>query len=183
MTVLRRRQTLCAWLSGNTSFFPACDWSICFYSRVLFTWCQRNTASSRRELNRIVCASMWTTLSAMVKRHAKTQWKVIPLETNPHRGRDLHWKHKHNIGTDLEAPVVWLLLGASKKQRAKETEKGQGREKEGKKDSVRHFVMLSSCKTAPKKKQTKQTEPEQKNWNWSNHQMWFKVFIILMQKV
>ena len=36
-------------------------------------------------------------------------------------------KHKHNIGTDLEAPVVWLLLrGGEEKQRAKETEKRQG---------------------------------------------------------
>lgn len=46
-------------------------------------------------------------------------------------------KHKHNIGTDLEAPVVWLLLGgAEEKQRAKETEKGQGGEKKEEKDLV-----------------------------------------------
>lgn len=35
-------------------------------------------------------------------------------------------KHKHNIGTDLEAPVVWLLL------RGKRKTKGQKRDREGK---------------------------------------------------
>ena len=35
-------------------------------------------------------------------------------ETNPHGG--LRLKHKHNIDTDLEAPVVWLLLGGGARE-------------------------------------------------------------------
>lgn len=51
-------------------------------------------------------------------------------------------KHKHNIGTDLEAPVVWLLLGGGRKTKSKGDRKGMGRAEEGKKGlSVRHFLM------------------------------------------
>lgn len=48
--------------------------------------------------------------------------KVILLETNT-----------NSVGTDLEAPVVWLLLG--------EGGGGAGRIKEEKKNRVRHFLM------------------------------------------
>lgn len=42
-------------------------------------------------------------------------------------------RHKHSVGTDLEAPVVWLLQ--AEKRENKETE---GRK--GKKVMVRHFL-------------------------------------------
>lgn len=42
-------------------------------------------------------------------------------------------RHKHSVGTDLEAPVVWLLLRG--RQKNKET-RGGGREKHG----VRRFL-------------------------------------------
>lgn len=50
----------------------------------------------------------------------QTQRKVLPGEANAHRATD---SHKHHVGTDLEAPVVWLLLRGENK----ETEGGGGR--------------------------------------------------------
>lgn len=62
----------------------------------------------------------------------QTQRKVLPGEANAHRATD---SHKHHVGTDLEAPVVWLLLRGENK----ETEGGGGRDKREKKE-VRHFL-------------------------------------------
>ena len=42
--------------------------------------------------------------------------------------------HKHNVTTDLETPVVWLLLRGETK--SKRDRKGTGRIKEGKRDRV-----------------------------------------------
>lgn len=44
----------------------------------------------------------------------QTQRKVLPGEANAHRAAD---SHKHHVGTDLKAPVVWLLLGGGNKER------------------------------------------------------------------
>lgn len=51
-------------------------------------------------------------------------------------------KHKHKIGTDLEAPVVWLLLGGGKKNKEQRRQKRDREGKRGEKESsVRRFVM------------------------------------------
>lgn len=65
-------------------------------------------------------------------------------------------KHKHNIGTDLEAPVVWLLLRG--KRKTKGTEKGQGGEKRGGLRSSETFSNVLKCRTL----QNGWTEPELK---------------------
>lgn len=68
-------------------------------------------------------------------RHAKTQWKVILLRDKSTQRDRFTLKHKHNIGTDLEAPVVWLLLrGGGGGDKNKGDRKGTGRVKEEKKD-------------------------------------------------
>lgn len=52
-------------------------------------------------------------------------------------------RNKHSVATDLEAPVVWLLLGGRQENKEnkenKETEGGGG-EREGEKDVVRPFL-------------------------------------------
>lgn len=56
-------------------------------------------------------------------------------------------KHEHNIGTDLEAPVVWLLLeGEERKTKSKGDRRGAGRVKEGEKErlSVRLFFLQNA---------------------------------------
>lgn len=54
-------------------------------------------------------------------------------------------KRKHNIGTDLEAPVVWLLLeGEERKTKSKGDRRGAGRVKEGEKERL--SVRLFFCK-------------------------------------
>lgn len=64
------------------------------------------------------------------------------MESYPIRDKSTLWdrftpKHKHSIGTDLEAPVVWLLLGGvEENKKQKETEKGQGEGEEERKDPV-----------------------------------------------
>lgn len=42
-------------------------------------------------------------------------------------------RNKHNTGTDLEAPVVWLLL-RGKKNKKERRQKGQGGERKHKED-------------------------------------------------
>lgn len=56
----------------------------------------------------------------------QTQRKVLSLQANAHRATD---SHKRHVGTDLEAPVVWLLLRGEKTKR-QERDRG---EKEGEK--------------------------------------------------
>lgn len=69
-------------------------------------------------------------------------------------------KHKHNIGTDLEAPVVWLLLeGEERKTKSKGDRRGAGGVKEGEKEglSVRLFFP-AKCHNS----KTDWLEPEQR---------------------
>lgn len=44
----------------------------------------------------------------------QTKRKVPPLEPKAHTATD---SNKHHVGTDLEAPVVWLLLKGGKEQK------------------------------------------------------------------
>lgn len=60
------------------------------------------------------------------KQACKDTMRSYPIRDKSTQKDRFTLKHKHSIGTDLEAPVVWLLLGGKEKQRAKETEKGQG---------------------------------------------------------
>lgn len=61
-----------------------------------------------------------------------------PIRDKSTRGDRFTLRHKHSVGTDLEAPVVWLLLRG--RQKNKET-RGGGREEHG----VRRFLPKLSC--------------------------------------
>lgn len=55
-------------------------------------------------------------------------------------------KHKHNIGTDLEAPVVWLLLeGEERKTKSKGDRRGAGGGERGRKRTIECETFFS-CK-------------------------------------
>lgn len=57
----------------------------------------------------------------------QTKRMAPPLEPKAHTATD---SNKHHVGTDLEAPVVWLLLKGKKEQK-------MGGEK---KEQVRYFL-------------------------------------------
>lgn len=61
-----------------------------------------------------------------VKHACKDTMESYPIRDKSTRRDRLTLKHKHSIGTDLEAPVVWLLL------RGKRKTKRQKRDREGK---------------------------------------------------
>lgn len=113
-------------------FFPACHQSISICSQEFSLLAKTEMSqhavqdSVKRVKHKSVCQHV--TDGEKASRHAKTQWKSYPIRDKSTQRDRFTLKHKHNIGTDLEAPVVWLLLGGGgeEKQRAKETERGQG---------------------------------------------------------
>ena len=68
------------------------------------------------------------------KQACKDTMRSYPIRDKSTQRDRFTLKHKHSIGTDLEAPVVWLLLGGGRKTKSKGDRKGTGRIKEGEKD-------------------------------------------------
>lgn len=88
------------------------------------------------------------------KQACKDTMESYPIRDKSTQRERFTLKHKHNIGTDLEAPVVWLLLRGEEKQRVKETEESQGGEEKERESRVRHFLRAAEEKAAGMRKET-----------------------------
>lgn len=141
---------------------------------------QSISTSSQELLQRHKCHSKqnksWTQKCVPTCDQHWTQWREgkqackDTMESYPIRDESTQrdrftLKHKHNIGTDLEAPVVWLLLrGRERKtKKAKETEKGRGGEKDRVWD-IFSCVKLLTQQKIEQKKRLDRTRTERKDW-------------------